>query len=143
MNPDILAFITEYQRGKSGIYPYRVAQEIAVKFQISIEAAQEQRLVRSGELLQADWLLVPHHGSATSSTQAFLQAVQPRVAVVQAGYRNRFGHPRSDVLARYAEQGVLVVQTCRCGASQWQSDQPKLVQCAREDQRRYWHHQMP
>jgi len=108
-----------------------------------IEAAQEQRLVRSGELLQADWLLVPHHGSATSSTQAFLQAVQPRVAVVQAGYRNRFGHPRSDVLARYAEQGVLVVQTSRCGASQWQSDQPKLVQCAREDQRRYWHHQMP
>jgi hypothetical protein len=41
MNSDILAFITEYQRGKSGIYPYRVAQEVAVKFQISIEAAQE------------------------------------------------------------------------------------------------------
>ena len=65
-----------------------------------IEAAQEHDLIQSGQALQADWLLVPHHGSATSSTQAFLEAVQPRIAVVQAGYRNRFGHPRADVLQR-------------------------------------------
>ena len=108
-----------------------------------IEAAQEQRLIRSGQTLQADWLLVPHHGSATSSTNEFLQTVQPLVAVVQAGYRNRFGHPRSDVLARYTEQGVLVVQTPRCGASLWQSEQPKLVRCAREEHQRYWHHRIP
>ena len=41
MNPEILAFITELQKGKSGIYPYRVAQEVAIKFQISIEEAQK------------------------------------------------------------------------------------------------------
>ena len=108
-----------------------------------IEAAQEQRLVRSGVTLQADWLLVPHHGSATSSTNEFLQAVQPVIAVVQAGYRNRFGHPRSDVLSRYKALGVQVVQTPRCGASRWQSDQPKLVHCTREEQQRYWHHRIP
>ena len=105
-----------------------------------IEAAQERALVQSGAPLQAQWLLVPHHGSATSSTSEFLQAVQPRVAVVQAGYRNRFGHPRAEVMARYAQLGVQVVQTTRCGASTWQSEQPEMVRCERETQKRYWHH---
>jgi competence protein ComEC len=105
-----------------------------------IEAAQEQDLLQSGQALQADWLLVPHHGSATSSTQAFLDAVQPSVAIVQAGYRNRFGHPRPDVLRRYTDLGVDVVQTPRCGASTWRSEQPKLVQCERNQRQRYWQH---
>jgi len=105
-----------------------------------IEAAQEQDLLQSGQALQADWLLVPHHGSATSSTQAFLEVVQPSVAIVQAGYRNRFGHPRPDVLQRYSDLEVLVVQTPRCGASTWRSEQPKLVQCERNQRQRYWQH---
>jgi len=105
-----------------------------------IEAGQEQDLLQSGQALQADWLLVPHHGSATSSTQTFLDAVQPRVAIVQAGYRNRFGHPRPDVLKRYSDLGVLVVQTPRCGASTWRSEQPNLVQCERNQRQRYWQH---
>ena len=105
-----------------------------------IEALQEQSLVQSGQILQADWLLVPHHGSATSSTQAFLEAVDPSVAVVQAGYRNRFGHPKPDVMKRYSDLGVLVVQTPRCGASIWRSEQPKLVQCERNQRQRYWEH---
>ena len=105
-----------------------------------IEAAQEQSLVQSGQPLQADWLLVPHHGSATSSTQAFLEAVQPSVAIVQVGYRNRFGHPRPDVLKRYSDLGVQVVQTPRCGASTWRSEQPNLVDCERNQRTRYWQH---
>jgi competence protein ComEC len=105
-----------------------------------IEAAQEHQLVQSGQDLSADWLLVPHHGSATSSTQGFLDGVQPTVAMVQAGYRNRFGHPKPDVLQRYNDLGVLVVQTPRCGASTWRSAQPNLVQCERNQSQRYWHH---
>ena len=105
-----------------------------------IEAAQEQDLLQSGQTLQADWLLVPHHGSATSSTSAFLEAVDPSVAIVQAGYRNRFGHPRPDVLRRYSDLGGLVVQTPRCGASTWHSEQPNLVQCERNLRQRYWQH---
>jgi len=105
-----------------------------------IEAAQEKSLLDNTPSLRADWLLVPHHGSATSSTPAFLEAVQPSVAVVQAGYRNRFGHPRPDVLEHYHDLGVLVVQTPRCGASGWHSDRPKLVQCERNQRQRYWHH---
>jgi competence protein ComEC len=67
-----------------------------------IEAAQEMRLVRDERAaLASEVLLVPHHGSRTSSTPAFVDAVAPRVALVQAGYRNRFGHPVPEVLQRY------------------------------------------
>ncbi len=105
-----------------------------------IEAAQEQELLQSSHVLKADWLLVPHHGSATSSTQAFLEAVDPSIAIVQAGYRNRFGHPKAEVMQRYVDLGVQVVQTPRCGASLWRSGQPNLVQCERYQRQRYWHH---
>ena len=108
-----------------------------------IEQAQEAQLVASGGDLRADVLLVPHHGSKTSSSTAFLDAVQPRFALVQAGYRNRFGHPASPVLVRYAERHVKVVDTPRCGAARWQSWRPDVVQCERDVQRRYWHHQVP
>ena len=50
--------------------------------------------------MKADLLLVPHHGSKTSSSDVFLDAVEPSLTVVQAGYRNRFGHPRPAVVAR-------------------------------------------
>lgn len=108
-----------------------------------IEQAQEARLVASGLTLRADVLLVPHHGSKTSSSAAFLDAVQPRFALVQAGYRNRFGHPASPVLVRYEERHVKVVETPRCGAATWQSWQPDVVLCERALQQRYWHHQVP
>ena len=108
-----------------------------------IEAAQEKTLLQSGQTLQAQWLLVPHHGSATSSTQAFLEAVQPRIAIVQAGYRNRFGHPRPDVLGRYKDLEAQVVQSPRCGASLWRSDEPNLVHCERTRQQHYWQHRIP
>ncbi len=118
----------------------RAVMQVAALLAGDIEAAQEQDLLQSSQALQADWLLVPHHGSATSSTQAFLEAVQPRVAVVQAGYRNRFGHPRPDVLRRYRDLDVLVVQTPRCGALIWRSEQPNLVQCERNQRQAYWQH---
>ena len=108
-----------------------------------IEQAQEAQLVASGADLRADVLLVPHHGSKTSSSAVFLDAVQPRFALVQAGYRNRFGHPASPVLVRYAVRHVKVVDTPRCGAARWQSWRPDAVLCEREVQRRYWHHQVP
>jgi competence protein ComEC len=108
-----------------------------------IEQAQEARLVaRAGSSLRADVLLVPHHGSKTSSSTAFLQAVQPRIAIVQAGYRNRFGHPAPPVLARYDDEGIEVVQSPRCGAGWWRSVQPAAVQCQRALAFRYWNHRM-
>jgi competence protein ComEC len=108
-----------------------------------IEQVQEARLVASGVPLDATLLLVPHHGSKTSSSAALLAAVQPRIALVQAGYRNRFGHPAAPVLARYAERGIRVVDSPHCGAMRWRSDQPGQVDCQRQTSRRYWHHRPP
>ncbi len=109
-----------------------------------IERGQELALVRAlGPQLRADLLLVPHHGSKTSSSEAFLDAVQPRLALVQAGYRNRYGHPAPAVMARYVERGIPVAATPACGAARWSSRAPGEVRCEREASRRYWHHAPP
>ena len=107
-------------------------------------AVQEARLVDlHGAALKADLLLVPHHGSKTSSSAAFLDAVRPQIALVQTGYRNRFGHPAGPVLARYAERQIELVDSPHCGAATWVSSQPKAVQCHRLEALRYWHHRLP
>lgn len=109
-----------------------------------IELPQEAALVEaSAGALAADVLLVPHHGSKTSSSPAFLDAVRPSLALLQAGYRNRFGHPAAPVMARYAERGVAVVGSPRCGAATWRSHDPGAVHCQREDAARYWLHRVP
>ena len=108
-----------------------------------IEREQEVALVASQrDRLRSDVLIVPHHGSKTSSSAAFLDAVQPRVAVFQAGYRNRFGHPAPEVLARYRERGIVVVASPQCGAWQWTGAPENRAggNCWRVLRRRYWHH---
>ncbi|MDP9897554.1 competence protein ComEC [Variovorax boronicumulans] len=110
-----------------------------------IERLQEAALVaRTAEAhLRADVLLVPHHGSKTSSSEALLDAVRPRIGLVQAGYRNRFGHPAGEVVARYTERGVRLVESARCGATHWVSERPTELGCEREQRARYWHHRVP
>jgi competence protein ComEC len=107
-----------------------------------IEWAQELALVQSG-LAPVDVLLVPHHGSKTSSSLPFLQALQPRLALVQAGYRNRFGHPADSVVARYRAEGIALVESSRCGAATWRSDEPQSMDCLRQREPRYWQHLPP
>ncbi len=111
-----------------------------------IEAAQEAALLQrqaDGTLptLQSSVLLVPHHGSRTSSTGAFLDAVAPHTALVQAAYRSRYGHPAPDVVQRYVDRGITVVRTDRCGAWTWRSDTLNDARCERQTALRYWHHQ--
>ena len=106
-----------------------------------IEKEQEAALVAAmPETLKSDVLIVPHHGSKTSSTSAFLDAVRPKVAVFQAGYRNRFGHPAPEVLARYREREIAIDATPECGAWLWPAETPTEGVCYREKARRYWHH---
>jgi competence protein ComEC len=106
-----------------------------------IEREQELDLVASyGDSLRSDVLIVPHHGSRTSSTPLFLDAVRPRIAVFQAGYRNRFGHPAAEVIARYAERGIVMVDSPRCGAWAWGEPDDELGRCLREATQRYWRH---
>jgi competence protein ComEC len=79
-----------------------------------IERSAETSLI--GKMRKTDVLLVPHHGSRTSSSEEFIAAVAPRWAVVPAGYRNRFGHPAREVLERYGAAGVPVLRTDLDGA---------------------------
>ena len=72
-----------------------------------------------------------------------LDAVRPRLALGQAGYRNRFGHPAPPVREAYAARGTALVDSPHCGAAQWSSRAPGVVRCARETQARYWHHRVP
>lgn len=106
-----------------------------------IEARGEALLLREQpQSLRADVLVVPHHGSRTSSTAAFIAGVAPRVAIVAAGYRNRFGHPRADVVARYQRAGASVLRTDRDGAIAVTLDAAAPVaHAARALQRRYWY----
>ena len=99
-----------------------------------IEAAVERRLV----LRSVDVLLVPHHGSATSSTDGFVSAARPRFAVVGAGFDNRFGHPNPAVLERYRDAGAHILSTADSGELIWRSDDPGAIEAARCLDLRYW-----
>ncbi len=83
-----------------------------------IEAPQEKALVSREypQDLHADILLVPHHGSGTSSTEVFLSTVHPSIALFQMGYLNRFHHPKPVVWERYAEYGVMRLRSDTDGA---------------------------
>lgn len=86
-------------------------------------------------------LLVPHHGSKTSSSAAFIAALRPSLALVSAGWRNRFGHPRPEVVARYADAGVPLFNTAEQGALEvdFPADgSPRREPGWRLRQTRYW-----
>jgi competence protein ComEC len=105
-----------------------------------IETTSEAELVkRDSEKLRVDALLIPHHGSTTSSTDAFLDAVAPTQAFINAGYRNRFGHPRDTVLARYASRKISVHRTDWHGAITVESkDRFMSIHRERDRRKRYW-----
>jgi competence protein ComEC len=103
-----------------------------------IERQAEASLLAETDL-KAEVLLVPHHGSRSSSTAAFVAAVSPRWAIVPAGYRNRFGHPHPEVLQRYRSAGVGVMRTDRDGAIHVVlNGQNLLVEGERARRPRYW-----
>ena len=121
-----------------------------------IEAAQEAQLVaaereragvsRTGAAgeraapLRSSILVAPHHGSRSSSSAAFIDAVAPSWVVVQAGYGNRFGHPAATVVERYALRAVDLRRSDACGAFGWRDGAPR---CQRDEARRYWQHMPP
>jgi competence protein ComEC len=79
-----------------------------------ISRVVERRLIGEG-LKQHEMLTVPHHGSLSSSSGPFIETVKPSIALISAGVDNRFGFPRSDVLASYARAGIPTLSTSECG----------------------------
>ena len=78
--------------------------------------AELEMLQKTASRLNSTILLVPHHGSRTSSSDAFVQAVAPAIAIVSCGWRNRFGFPHPEVLARYEAIGSRIIRTDINGA---------------------------
>lgn len=107
-----------------------------------IEQVVESRLLTvMGDRLQSDILIAPHHGSLTSSSEAFVHAVKPEVVVFPVGYRNRFGFPKQQVLSRYQKLGARIYDSATHGATQidLKTNEPMQIGAYRESSRRYYH----
>ncbi|AWB46961.1 MBL fold metallo-hydrolase [Paenibacillus sp. CAA11] len=90
------------------------------------EGESERDMLASGANLRADVLLVGHHGSRSSTSAKFLQAVNPKFAVIQVGKDNKYGHPTQTVLQRLLKQGVQVFRNDQQGTVEIASDGQKL-----------------
>jgi competence protein ComEC len=101
--------------------------------------AERELMLRAEDQLRADILVVPHHGSKTSSTETFLDTVRPRVALLPVGYRNRYHHPHPMVVARYRERDIALEDSATAGAITVELGNQGLQRNRyRESQRRYW-----
>lgn len=107
-----------------------------------IEKRSERRLLNEhAEQLPASLLVVPHHGSLSSSDVDFIAAVLPDYAVFTVGYRNRFGHPREEIRQRYLDSGATLLRSDEDGAILVTMDAQGLaIECYRKTYRRYWTH---
>ncbi|NOZ52322.1 MAG: DNA internalization-related competence protein ComEC/Rec2 [Gammaproteobacteria bacterium] len=110
-----------------------------------IEQLVENRLLQtanqSGQSLQAQVLVVPHHGSTSSSSESFLQAVRPKYALFSVGYRNRYGLPKNEIVERYRNSGAKLFDTSSSGAISFtMGDTVNLTPVSyRQENQRYWH----
>jgi competence protein ComEC len=106
------------------------------------ETAERMLTSRFREGLRADILLAPHHGSATSSSVAFIDRVRPREVVYSVGYRNRFGFPRAVVTERYRAHGAQQLNTAHSGMLRYHfrlqpGDYRREIY--RQEQRKIWY----
>ena len=106
-----------------------------------IESRIEQQLLgRRYRQLAADILVAPHHGSRTSSSEEFVEAVKPDYVLFPVGYRNRFGFPRPEVVERYRAIGARMLDSAESGAIQLRVEAGKPLQAVayRQHSKRYW-----
>ena len=109
-----------------------------------IEAEAEAWLVKTYQAgLKADVLVAPHHGSQTSSTDDFLRAVQPKLVLIPAGYRNQFGHPHDEVLQRYKSMQISAFNNSEEGSILVNLANVVTVESWREQNGRYWNYANP
>ncbi len=108
-----------------------------------IETAAEKRLLKKyGEQLASDVLVVPHHGSKTSSSLDFIRRVNPRISLISVGYKNRYHLPSSKIIERYHSLYYEVLQTSRGGGItlKFSVKNGISIEKYREIARAYWHH---
>jgi competence protein ComEC len=107
-----------------------------------IEKPIERFLLNSKQLLKSDFVLVPHHGSKSSSTLDFIDAVQPTLGLISAGYRNHYGHPHPKVVERYRSRRVELLSTIDSGSILLKINPMGWSYTVfRTANRRFWHRQ--
>lgn len=114
--------------------------DLSVLLPGDIEYQAEQKIVAiQADKLQADVLVVPHHGSMTSSSPRFIDAVSPRAVLFSVGYQNRFGFPKQDIIERYNDIGAKMLSTADSGMIAFASDDAMTFTESRRQKRRFWH----
>lgn len=107
-----------------------------------IEKTAERQLLERISFASARVVLVPHHGSSTSSSPALVQRLRPKMAIVSAGYGNRWGFPDERVVGRWNAEGATVLATSGSGAIGFRlcsNGKLSALKLERERQRRFWH----
>jgi competence protein ComEC len=142
LHPDLSSYQDANIKDNNRSCVLRVASRFgSVLLTGDIERQAENDLLRvAPDSLAADVLVVPHHGSKTSSTVDFVAAVQPRAAIFTVGYRNRFGHPKQAVLERYEQIGSQAYRSDQDGAVllDFFSKNGITITRWRSQARRYW-----
>ena len=130
-------------RGNDRSCVLRVASaQASVLLTADIQKKSERELLAGAQdRLRSQIMVVPHHGSGTSSGEEFVERVNPDIALVTAGYRNRFGHPKEEVLDRYRALGSRIYRTDLEGALMLTAAADGRVDVARYRSiyQRYWH----
>lgn len=140
LHPESLT--TRKRNDHSCVLQVKVGQQ-SVLLTGDIEAISEKQILKKTKnILASTVMMVPHHGSRTSSTLEFIQAINPRYAIIPVGYQNTYGHPKPDIVERYQKEGITVLNTVRDGAITFllkdavDVETPHLY---RIDNKRIWH----
>lgn len=111
-----------------------------------IEAKSEHSILESiPEKLPSTIMLVPHHGSRTSSTIEFIRAIKPEIAIIPVGYLNQYGHPKPDIVERYKKENIKLLDTVKQGAITFTLNNKKSeygsvdIHRYRPENQHYWH----
>jgi competence protein ComEC len=105
-----------------------------------VETQLVKYFAKDDDNLRADVLVVPHHGSRSSSSDEFVRAVSPEYALISTGYMNRYGLPKADIVAKYTTLGAQVLNTSHDGAISFLMDKSGLSELSlhRKVARHYW-----
>ncbi|MCK5917519.1 MAG: DNA internalization-related competence protein ComEC/Rec2 [Cocleimonas sp.] len=144
LHPNAEAFLTDELSDNNISCVLRVSNQYhSLLLTGDIEKEVELSLLENqAAKLKSEVLLIPHHGSATSSIERFIDAVNPKLALNSAGYHNKFKHPAKKIVQRYQQRGIPIYNTVRKGeiCVLFPADnKPLMLESYREDNVHFWH----
>ena len=145
LSPDLASYADEKVKDNNRSCVLKVASAHgSILLAGDMERPVEMALAESSaSALKSEVIVVPHHGSRTSSSETLLDEVSPQMAIFTVGYRNRFGHPKADIVERYWRRGIKTYRSDEDGAVvlNFNAENNVSVQSWRKAYRRYWHDQ--